>query len=310
MKAYPLIYSRTKYFDSVPDFLTRPKDLNYQLALKYVKNAMSNLDFVQNIRYTAFAVDSYCICGGIACLSEKLFDKLKQLSPELAMNYTDATDYLRDVNGRPVACFIGIAIPRSEVRNGMIPDISLEKYWEVYFKYLKNQWFNTTNTSSEQLEFPLIDDINEKPYVSSFVPQKETFGSRSVIRNYISNEQQVLDYFFHVILSGRDESFITEIKHRMEWDALSFKTVAVSEELYSALKANPVSTLETRSSLLGNTTKTKNTGEVLIKKTPVPEPAPTPDSKKKPTNCSVVLLIAVIIILIVVIAVLMIRKRR
>lgn len=300
MKAYPLIYSRTKNFDFVPDFLTRPKDLDYQLALRYVKDAMNNLDFVQNIRYTAFAVDSYCICGGIACISEKLFDKLKQSSPELAMDYPNVADYLKDRTGRQIACFIGIAIPRSEVREGMIPDISLEKYWEVYLKYLKGQWLNTVNTSSEQFEFPPIDDIKEKPYMISFIPQKEIFGSHSVVRNYISNEQQVLDYFFHAILSGRDESFITEIYHRAEWDALSFKTAAVSESLYSALKSNPRSSSEPRSSLLESKTKINSVGEVKIRKTPVPEPSTTQKSKKKQTNRSMILIIVAIIILVVI----------
>ena len=49
MKGYPLIYSRTKNVDFVPDFLARPKDFDCQTALKYVKNAMENLDFVKGI---------------------------------------------------------------------------------------------------------------------------------------------------------------------------------------------------------------------------------------------------------------------
>lgn len=310
MKAYPLIYSRTKNFDFIPDFLTRPKDLNYQLALKYVKDAMNNLDFVQNIRYTAFAVDSYCICGGIACISEKLFNRIKLSSSGLVANYPDAADYLRDCKGRPVACFIGIAIPRSEVRVGMIPDISLEKYWDVYLQYLKKQWLNTSNTLSEQFEFPPIDDIKEKPYKNLITPQKETFGSHSVVRNYVSNEQQILDYFFHAIFSGENESFITEIQQRAEWDALSFKTAAVSDSLYLALKANPVSSSETRSSLLGSTAKTNNTGEVKIKTTHVPEPEPIPEQKKTFPHRSLVPVVAAVIVLIIVIAILMIIKRR
>lgn len=302
MKAYPLIYSRTKNFDFVPDFLARPKDLNCQLALKYVKNAVNNLDFVQGIRYMAFPVERYCICGGIACISAKLVDKLKLLLPEFAMKYPDASEYLKDCKGRSLACFIGIAIPKSEIRNGMIPDISLEKYWEVYLQYLKNQWFSEINTSSEQLDFPTIE-IKEKKYVESFLPQKEMFGSHSVIKNYASHEQQTLDYFFHTIFSGKDDSFITEIQNREEWDALIFKTAAVSETLYSALKASPVNLSGSKSSLLGsNSFQKPNTGGVKINKMPDLEFEANSSQKKTPhPSITPIIVVAIIVVIALVI---------
>ena len=69
MKAYPLIYSRTQKADFVPDFLVRPADFDYQKALNYVKNAMTNLDISNVIRYCTFSVGTYHICGGISCIS-------------------------------------------------------------------------------------------------------------------------------------------------------------------------------------------------------------------------------------------------
>ena len=51
MKAYPLIYSRTQKADFVPDFLVRPADFDYQKALNYVKNAMTNWNISYLRRY-------------------------------------------------------------------------------------------------------------------------------------------------------------------------------------------------------------------------------------------------------------------
>ena len=306
MKGYPLIYSRTKNFDFVPDFLARPKDLDCQLALKYVKNAMNNLDFVQNIRYTAFSVGHYCICGGIACISAKLAAKVKKSSLGFLTGDQDVEEYIRDCKGRNIACFIGIAIPKSEVVDGMIPDISLEKYWEIYLQYLKKQWFSESNTLSEQIEFPTID-IKEKRYVESFLPQKEIFGSRCVIKNYVSHEQQTLDYFFHVILSGSNDSVITEIQNREEWDALSFRTAVVSESLYLALKANQVSTSNVRSSLSkSDVFKEEDMGEVKIKRTQIPEPVSDMGSKKNSFRFRInpkIVIVGAVIILVIALAV-------
>lgn len=314
MKAYPLIYSRTKYIDFVPDFLVRPKDLNCQLALKYVKSAMNNLDFLQDIRYTVFSVDNYCICGGIACVTTKLVEKLKLLFSDYENKYSDMSEYLRDSKGRALACFIGIAIPKSEVKEGMIPDISLEKYWEVYLKYLKKQWDNESSTISEQLEFPPIDDIEEKEYVELDMPQKEIFGSRSVIRNYTSHEQQILDYFFHSILNGSDESFITEIQNREEWETLNFKTAAVSESLFSSLKTNPTNIESTTSSLSGRGVS-KADKEVLIKRSEAPSSGSRTTQKKTAATASTPsaasansLKIIIAVVIIIIILLIMLRK--
>ena len=241
MKAYPLIYSRTKNVDFVPDFLTRPKDLDCQTALKYVGNAMANLDTLKTIRYSAFSVGNYCICGGISCVTKYLVEELKKSGSTFSSQLV--SEYLRDCKGRSTACFIGFAIPKSpksEVRSGRIPNILLSKYWEEYLEYLKHQWDKST-THSEELNFPPVT-LNEKTYSSNYKPEFEPIQGKKVIRNQKEKLQDTLDYFFDQILNkGRQDSFISDID-RNEWDALKFTCASVSDDFYRALKSTPQTT--------------------------------------------------------------------
>lgn len=241
MKAYPLIYSRTKNVDFVPDFLTRPKDLDCQTALKYVGNAMANLDTLKTIRYSAFSVGNYCICGGISCVTKYLVEELKKSGSTFSSQLV--SEYLRDCKGRSTACFIGFAIPKSpksEVRSGRIPNILLSKYWEEYLEYLKHQWDKST-THSEELNFPPVT-LNEKTYSSNYKPEFEPIQGKKVIRNQKEKLQDTLDYFFDKILNkGSQDSFISDID-RNEWDALKFTCASVSDDFYRALKSTPQTT--------------------------------------------------------------------
>lgn len=238
MKAYPLIYSRTKNVDFVPDFLTRPKDLDCQTALKYVGNAMANLDTLKTIRYSAFSVGNYCICGGISCVTKYLVEELKKSGS--TFDFQAASEYLRDCKGRSTACFIGFAIPKSKVRSGRIPNIPLSKYWEEYLEYLKHQWDKST-THSEELNFPPVT-LDEKTYSSNDKPEFEQIQEKKVIRNQKEKLQGTLDYFFDQILNkGSQDSFISDID-RNEWDALKFTCASVSDDFYRALKSTPQTT--------------------------------------------------------------------
>lgn len=238
MNAYPLIYSRTKNVDFVPDFLTRPKDLDCQTALKYVGNAMANLDTLKTIRYSAFSVGDYCICGGISCITKYLVEKLKKSGS--TFDFQAVSEYLRDCKGRSTACFIGFAVPKSEVRSGSIPDIPLSKNWSVYLEYLKHQWDKST-THSEELNFPPVT-LDEKTYSSNYKPEFEPIQGKKVIRNQKEKLQGTLDYFFDQILNkGSQDSFISDID-RNEWDALKFTYASVSDDFYRALKSTPQTT--------------------------------------------------------------------
>lgn len=243
MNAYPLIYSRTKNVDFVSDFLTRPKDLDCQTALKYVGNAMANLDTLKTIRYSAFSVGDYCICGGISCVTKYLVEELKKSGSTFDFQAAQAaSEYLRDCKGRSTACFIGFAIPKSEVRSGRIPNIPLSKYWEEYLKYLKHQWDKSTTHSEElELNFPPVT-LDEKTYSSNDKPEFEQIQEKKVIRNQKEKLQGTLDYFFDQILNkGSQDSFISDID-RNEWDALKFTYASVSDDFYRALKSTPQTT--------------------------------------------------------------------
>lgn len=238
MEAYPLIYSRTKNVDFVPDFLVRPEDLDWQTALKYVGNAMANLDTLKTIRYSAFSVGDYCICGGISCITKYLVEELKK--SDITFPSQIVSEYLRDCKGRSTACFIGFAIPKSKGRSGKIPDIPLSKYWDVYLEYLKHQW-DKSITHSEKLNFPPVT-LDEKTYSSNYKPKFELIQGKKVVRNQKENLQGTLDYFFDQILNkGSQDSFISDID-RNEWDALKFTYASVSDDFYRALKSTPQTT--------------------------------------------------------------------
>ncbi|MEE0114909.1 MAG: hypothetical protein U0J29_06785 [Ruminococcus sp.] len=218
--------------------MVRPEDLDWQTALKYVENAMANLDTLKTIRYSAFSVGDYCICGGISCITKYLVEKLKK--SDITFPSQIVSEYLRDCKGRSTACFIGFAISKSEVRSGKIPDIPLSKYWDVYLEYLKHQWDKST-THSEELNFPPVT-LDEKTYSSNYEPKFELIQGKKVVRNQKENLQGTLDYFFDQILNkGSQDSFISDID-RNEWDALKFTCASVSDDFYRALKSTPQTT--------------------------------------------------------------------
>lgn len=332
MKAYPLIYSRTKNVDFVPDFLTRPKDLDCQTALKYVGNAMANLDTLKTIRYSAFSVGDYCICGGISCVTKYLVEELKK--SDSTFDFQAASEYLRDCKGRSIACFIGFAIPKSpksKVRSGRIPNIPLSKYWEEYLEYLKHQWDKST-THSEELNFPPVT-LDEKTYSSNDKPEFEQIQEKKVIRNQKEKLQDTLDYFFDQILNkGSQDSFISDID-RNEWDALKFTCASVSDDFYRALKSTPQTTAtqeDSFGSIMGMRKSERSApvsndgskiGNCLLKKVPNHSNTYPPNfhetekqyqNQKKTTNNNLLVGIvaaAVIVILIVAVIAMTIRSK-
>ena len=274
MKAYPLIYSRTKNYDFVPDFLVRPADLEWQKALKYVGDALYELDFVEGIRYSAFSVGDYFICGGLSCLSKNMFRIIKTNgNPIVPEDISElAEEFLRDCKGRKIACFIGIAIPKSEIKQNMIPDITPEQYWHIYLEYLRHQWASTQETQSEKLELPPIE-LNEKHYSSDFVPEFYTVGAHHVIKktDFEANRQRILDYVFYQIMTGADESLMTEIEKRGFWEKTVFRKTVVSDDLFEMLKSAPkLSTAQQSAAAASHTSflNQANDGNVQIHRNP------------------------------------------
>lgn len=307
MKAYPLIYSRTKNFDFVPDFLVRPQDLDVQCALKYVKNAINGLDFVKQIRYAFFNAGNYCICGGISCLSKKIVEELKNTIPDFSLKVSEYEDYLKDCKGRSVACFIGIAVPQNEITFDSVPDISLEMLWDIYIEYLKHQWNKEEQTESEQLTSPVLV-IPTKKYIPKNIEESDTIGSIKAVRDFGPNKDTLLAYYSHTVINDRSASFISEINTREEWNSLSFTAAAVSATLYSSLKTAPSVPLKQSSLLKGNGEKSANNGDVCIRRTPPVTPPPPPQAniqKKKNSGSIIILLSAVAIILVILLIILM-----
>lgn len=275
MQAYPLIYSRTKNVDFVPDFLVRPEDLDWQTALKYVENAMANLDILKTIRYSAFSVGDYCVCGGISCVTKYLVEELKK--SDSPIDFQAVSEYLRDCKGRSIACFIGFAIPKSEMWSGKIPNVPLSEYWGVYLKYLKHQWDKST-THSEKLNSPPVT-LGEKTYSSNCKPEPEfePIQRKKVIRNQKEKLQKILDYFFDQILNkGSQDSFISGICYRDEWDALNFNHASVSEGFYNTLKSTPQTTA----------TQEDSFGSIMgMRKSERSAPVSNDDSERKSYMC-------------------------
>lgn len=322
MKAYPLIYSRTKNVDFVPDFLVRPEDLDWQTALKYVENAMANLDTLKTIRYSAFSVGDYCICGGISCITKYLVEKLKK--SDSPIDFQAVSEYLRDCKGRSTACFIGFAISKSEVRSGKIPDIPLSKYWDVYLEYLKHQW-DKSITHSEKLNFPPVT-LDEKTYSSNYEPKFELIQGKKVVRNQKEKLQKILDYFFDKILNkDSQDSFISDICNRNEWDALKFTYASVSDDFYRALKSTPQTTATQEDpfgSIMGMRKSERSApvsnggskiGNCLPKKTPnFYETGRQYQNQKKTTNNNLlvgIITAAVIVILIIAVVAMTFRSK-
>ena len=184
IKVYPLIYSRTKNVDCVPDFLARPADLDYETANNFVGFAMENVDTDSNDiqRYAVFSVGKYCIAG-TACITSNIL-------------LAGDEEYTRDnVNGgRRIQAFIGIAVDKSGNHTD-IPVLSNEKYREIYLKYLKKQW-NETTTHSEECTEPEIE--LETTNCDSFIPQTELILGKNIINEYYynNNGQRIFNYYF------------------------------------------------------------------------------------------------------------------
>ena len=184
IKVYPLIYSRTKNVDSLPDFLARPADLDYKTANNFVDFAMKNVDKDSNDiqRYAVFSVGKYCIAG-TACITSNIL-------------LAGDEEYTRDnVNGgRRIQAFIGIAVDKSGNHTD-IPVLSNEKYREIYLKYLKKQW-NETTTHSEECTEPEIE--LETTNCDSFIPQTELILGKNIINEYYynNNGQRIFNYYF------------------------------------------------------------------------------------------------------------------
>lgn len=233
IKVYPVIYSRTKNVDYVPDFLARPADLDFREANKFVSFAMYGLDlekspdadsnkFVEfardelnsGKRYAVFSAGNYCIAG-TACMTNELAQ-------------SGDKEYTRDKFGRNIIAFIGIAVNKGRTTD--IPLLSDEKYWEIYLKYIKKQW-DEPAAQSEKCSEPEIELETITP--NSYKPATEVQLGKNIITefDYNSKSQEIFNYYFAENLKiGSSCSFVSrEIKSSNDLNKSPFNCIVLND---------------------------------------------------------------------------------
>lgn len=212
IKVYPVIYSRTKNVDYVPDFLARPADLDFREANKFVCFAMNGLN--SGKRYAVFSAGNYCIAG-TACMTN-----------ELAQSGDE--EYTRDKFGKSNIIFIGIAVNKGRTTD--IPLLSDEKYWEIYLKYIKKQW-DEPATQSEKCSEPEIELETITP--NSYKPATELLLGKNIITefDYNSKSQEIFNYYFAENLKiGSSCSFVSrEIKSSNDLNKSPFNCIVLND---------------------------------------------------------------------------------
>lgn len=225
MKAYPVIYSRTKHVDFLPDFIVKPADLEFNSVKNYINNVIDDLDTVPGVRYFAFPTEKYAIFG-IACFSKRL--------AELVSSQVDTAayiDYISDDKGRRVSCVIGYAVPATEIAD--VPIVSLTDYWNSYISLIKDQWSFESHTHtiiSNPTTFTESDFTNNLP---GFSP----LGGKYVIKSQDADAKSVVSIFVRNILNGERSSYISDVNTPELFNELAFTHATITEDLERRIKA-------------------------------------------------------------------------
>lgn len=225
MKAYPVIYSRTKYVDFLPDFIVKPADLEFNDVKKYINNVIDDLDTVHSIRYFAFPTERYAIFG-IACFSKRLAELVSSQVDTASYN-----DYISDDKGRRVSCVIGYAVPLTEKTD--VPTVSLEDYWNSYITLIKDQWLLESRThtiTSSPIPLKTSDLMNNAPVFS-------LLGEKKVIKkSQGADTKDVVSIFVKNILNGNQSSYISDVNTPGLFNKLVFTHAAIDEKLETTIK--------------------------------------------------------------------------
>lgn len=230
IEVYPVIYSRTKFVDYIPDFLVCPEDFPSEEASRFVSHAIEDIFFSNGIRHLVFSVDKYYIYGGVACSSNSLIARIQS---ETGITQLDLEQevYLNDEKGRPLVFFVGFAIKKSDFSSNYsnyIPDISLYETYKIFLKHLKKQWEEKT-TKTERAS---AIKINLAQRNNTFRPvEREVFG-KTVVENY--SEQRYKDfiehYFSMMTLHPKSNiSFLSEVLSDNITEGYPFTTVSICD---------------------------------------------------------------------------------
>lgn len=226
MNAYPVIYSRTKYVDFLPDFIVKPADLEFNSVKNYINNVISDLDTVSDVRYFAFPAERYAIFG-IACFSKLL--------AELVSDQVDTTaysDYISDDKGRRMSCVIGYAVPMAEIAD--VPIVSLTDYWNSYITLIKDQWFLESHTHTTIISIPM--PLTKSDF-SNNMPGFSPLSGKYVIKSKDADAKSVVSIFVRDILNGKRSSYISDVNTPELFSKLAFTHATISEDLERRIKA-------------------------------------------------------------------------
>ena len=240
MKAYPLIYTRTKNRDFCEPFLYYPYDLDTAKSSSYINNVQNDAEFVELYRTAVFCDEMYCFYG-ICGVSEKILSFLCNNDEKFKNEHSDDHQYCKDFRGRNTKFFVGVAVPKTEMKKDFIPDIKLKDFWNIYIRFLKEQWDKEENeVTTMKVGTPVID-IDEKKYVSDFEPLVEKVGTLTAVKNYAGNEQKMIDYFLDQIVKGNNVSFITDVATKQLCQNLKFTHAVIPDSVIQALKNDTLS---------------------------------------------------------------------
>lgn len=213
IKAYPLIYSRTKFVDYIDGGIVRPHNIDTEKASEYMMASMHRIEYLDNgIRYCVFKTVEYIIYGGTACIPHKLVQKIKQIENKEQLDL-DYEDYLTDKFGRPVIFFIGFAVKASDFPKGKTIKLSLFETYKKYIEFLKDQWDSPVTkakllSENDAIELELVD------YKDSFNIRKTPYEKLNFVENFDENNyQSYIDYFFTEMINNpsKDLSFLSNV---------------------------------------------------------------------------------------------------
>lgn len=213
IKAYPLIYSGTKFVDYVNGGIVRPHNIDTEKASEYMMASMHRIEYLDNgIRYCVFRTGEYIIYGGTACIPHKLVKRIKQIEKkELDLDYED---YLTDKFGRPMIFFIGFAVKASDFPKGKTIKLSLFETYKKYIEFLKDQWNSPTTkakllSENDGIELELVD------YKDSFnIGKTSSYEKLNFIENFDEDKyESYINYFFTEMINNpsKDLSFLSNV---------------------------------------------------------------------------------------------------
>ena len=227
MKAYPLIYSRTKLVDYVSGFLVRPSDLSADIAAKYVNKSLQDINSSGGIRHAVFPVGNYLVYGGVASASPILIHRIFSESKISELNYPYDT-FQTDKSGRPIIFFIGFAIKREDILEAELPDIDLYKTYQIYLSYLKKQW-DSVNTKTE---IPNFIELRTITHDTLFHPDEVKWGNYRLVKNYNEAEyKKYIQYYFSEMIRNPSArcSFLSQVLSDNITTSYPFTCISISD---------------------------------------------------------------------------------